>query len=110
MVVAGPGAGRRAVRRPAGQRQPGAFEVTTLPDGPAADRALRDRQAYAAFVLGPTGPALHTAPGAAPAVAGLLTEAAASLPRSPLPVVEVVPADRTTRVAPASPPDSCRSR
>ncbi|MFG2053685.1 hypothetical protein ACGFI9_06575 [Micromonospora sp. NPDC048930] len=74
--------------------RPGAFDVTTLPDGAAADRALRDREVYAAFVAGPDGVALHTAPAASPTVAALLTEASAQLSAGrPVPVVPVVPAD-----------------
>ncbi|MFG3699578.1 hypothetical protein ACGF5C_16890 [Micromonospora sp. NPDC047620] len=74
--------------------RPGAFDVTTLPDAAAADRALRDRQVYAAFVAGPEGVSLHTAPAASPTVAALLTEAAAQLSAGhSVPVVEVVPAD-----------------
>ncbi|MGW1057113.1 hypothetical protein [Micromonospora rubida] len=83
-------AGRLAAARP------GAFEVTTLPDAATADRALRDRQVYGAFVVGPEGVALHTAAAASPTVAALLTEAAAQLSTGtgrPVPVVEVVPAD-----------------
>ncbi|MET8906702.1 hypothetical protein [Micromonospora sp. NPDC004551] len=94
VVVAGPApataelAGRLAAARPGG------FAVTTLPDAAAADRALRDREAYAAFVVGPDGVALHTAPAASPTVAALLTEAAGQLSAGrPVPVVQVVPAD-----------------
>ncbi|MDO3701289.1 hypothetical protein Q3W71_06285 [Micromonospora sp. C28SCA-DRY-2] len=94
VAVAGPApataelAGRLAAARP------GAFEVTTLPDAAAADRALRDREVYAALVAGPDGVALHTAAAASPTVAALLTEAAGQLAAGrPVPVVEVVPAD-----------------
>ncbi|MGR6317145.1 hypothetical protein Q2K19_07250 [Micromonospora soli] len=94
VAVAGPApaaaelAGRLAAARP------GAFAVTTLPDGAAADRALRDREVYAAFVVGPDGVALHTAPAASPTVAALLTEASAELSGDrPVPVVAAVPAD-----------------
>ncbi|SBT51712.1 hypothetical protein [Micromonospora auratinigra] len=93
IAVAGPApvtgelAGRLAAARP------GAFAVTTLPDGPAADRALRDREVYAALVAGPDGIALHTAPAASPTVAALLTEAAGQLSAGrPVRVVPVVPA------------------
>ncbi|SCL55518.1 hypothetical protein GA0070606_2453 [Micromonospora citrea] len=91
VAVAGPApvAGDLAARLAAAR--PGAFEVTTLPDAAAADRALRDRQVYAAFVAGPEGVALHTAPAASPTVAALLTEAAAQFSAGrPVPVVEVV--------------------
>ncbi|MER7457175.1 hypothetical protein [Micromonospora sp. NPDC126480] len=94
IAVAGPApvadqlAGRLAAARP------GAFEITTLPDAAAADRALRDREVYAAFVAGPDGVALHTAPAASPTVALLLTDVAGQLAAErPVTVVEVVPAD-----------------
>ncbi|MEU7673200.1 hypothetical protein AB0C42_00110 [Micromonospora taraxaci] len=87
-AVAGDLAGRLAAARP------GAFAVTNLPDAEAADRALRDREVYAAFVVGPDGVALHTAPAASPTVAALLAEAAGQLSAGrPVPVVPVVPAD-----------------
>ncbi|MGW3789480.1 hypothetical protein ACWD5Z_33295 [Micromonospora chokoriensis] len=86
--VAGDLAGRLTAARP------GAFAVTNLPDAEAADRALRDREVYAAFVVGPDGVALHTAPAASPTVAALLAEAAGQLSAGrPVPVVPVVPAD-----------------
>ncbi|MEV4198132.1 hypothetical protein [Micromonospora globbae] len=94
VAVAGPPpvAGELADRLAAAR--PGAFEVTTLADAAAADRALRDRQVYAAFVAGPDGVTLHTAPAASPTVAALLTEAAGQLSGGrPVPVVAVVPAD-----------------
>ncbi|MEH0820866.1 hypothetical protein [Micromonospora sp. CPCC 205714] len=94
VAVAGPApataelAGRLAAARP------GAFVVTELPDAAAADRALRDREVYAAFVVGPDGVGLHTAPAASPTVAALLTEAATGLSGGrPVPVTAVVPAD-----------------
>lgn len=74
--------------------RPGAFEVTTVPDPATADRALRNRQAYAAFVPGPAGLTLHTAPAAGPAVASLLVQGASGLSGGqPVQVVEVVPGD-----------------
>ncbi|MBQ1049793.1 hypothetical protein KBX50_15130 [Micromonospora sp. C51] len=92
VAVAGPApavaetAGRLAAARP------GAFSVTTLPDAEAADRALRDREVYGAFVIGADGVTLHTASAASPTVAALLTEAAGQLGGGrPVPVVEVVP-------------------
>ncbi|MEV1329057.1 hypothetical protein AB0J20_05715 [Micromonospora costi] len=94
VVVAGPAplAGELADRLAAAR--PGAFEVTVVPDAATADRALRDREAYAAFVAGPDGVALHTAPAASPTVAALLGEAAGQLSGGrPVPVVAVVPAD-----------------
>ncbi|MFE9959477.1 hypothetical protein [Micromonospora sp. NPDC005299] len=94
IAVAGPppAAAELAARLTAAR--PGGFAVTTLPDAPAADQALRDREAYAAFVVGPDGVTLHTAPAASPTVAALLTEAATQLSaRRPVPVVQVVPGD-----------------
>ncbi|AVT34403.1 hypothetical protein C6361_12465 [Plantactinospora sp. BC1] len=94
VVVAGPAP---AADRLVGQLDaaaPGAFDVTRLPDGAAAERALRDREAYAAFVLGPDGATLHTASAASPTVAALLTQAAGEFSGGqPVRVVDVVPAD-----------------
>ncbi|AVT41319.1 hypothetical protein C6W10_09580 [Plantactinospora sp. BB1] len=94
VVVAGPAP---AADRLVGQLDaaaPGAFDVTRLPDGAAADRALRDREAYAAFVIGPDGATLHTASAASPTVAALLTQAAGEFSGGqPVRVVDVVPAD-----------------
>jgi hypothetical protein len=94
VAVAGPPPVTGALVERLAAAAPGAFAVTTLPDAAAADRALRDRQAYAAFVAGPDGITLHTAPAASPTVAALLTDAASRLtPGQPVKVVEVVPAD-----------------
>ncbi|MFF5215538.1 hypothetical protein [Micromonospora sp. NPDC000442] len=92
VAVAGPApAAAETVRRLAAAR-PGAFSLTTLPDAEAADRALRDREVYGAFVIGADGVALHTASAASPTVAALLTEAAGQLGGGrPVAVVEVVP-------------------
>jgi hypothetical protein len=93
VVVAGPAP---AVEEFAGQlaaARPDAFEITQLADAEAADQALRDREAYAAFVLGPDGVALHTASAASQTTAQLLTQAAAEFGGggTPVPVVDVVP-------------------
>ncbi|MEO3743909.1 hypothetical protein [Plantactinospora sp. B5E13] len=95
VVVAGPApVADQLAARLAAAAPPGSFTVIRLPDGPAADRALRDREAYAALVAGPDGPALHTAPGASPTVAALLSQAVGQPPTgAPVRVVEVVPAD-----------------
>lgn len=92
VVVAGPPpaadqlAGRLAAARPGG------LEITQLADAEAADQALRDREAYAAFVLGPDGVTLHTASAASPVVAQLLTQAATEFnDGNPVAVVDVVP-------------------
>ncbi|WP_422771821.1 hypothetical protein ACN28C_01480 [Plantactinospora sp. WMMC1484] len=94
IVVAGPAPATDRLVEQLDVAAPGAFEVIRLPDGAAADRALRDREAYAAFVVGPDGPTLHTASAAGPAVAALLTQAAGEFSGGqPVPVVDVVPAD-----------------
>lgn len=94
IVVAGPAEATAGLSARLEQAQPGAFEILVRPDAAAADRALRDRQAYAAIIVGPDGPVLHTAPGASPTVAMLLTQASAQLADGrPVPVVEVVPGD-----------------
>jgi hypothetical protein len=92
VAVAGPAPAVAALAARLSAAQPGAFDLRTLPDPAAADRALRDREVYAAFVAGPDGLALHTAAGASPTVAALLTEVARAS-GGPVQVVEVVPAD-----------------
>ena len=90
VVVAGP---QQAATAMAGQlraRRPGAFAVTIVADGAAADEALRDRRAYAAFVLGQQGVSLHLASAASPVVAQVLQSALAEPGRA---VVDVVPID-----------------
>jgi hypothetical protein len=94
IAVAGPAPATGEIAGRLAAAEPGAFEVSTLPDAAAADRALRDREVYAAFVVGPEGLVLHTAPAASPIVAALLTEAAGQLAAGrPVQVVPVVPAD-----------------
>ena len=93
VVVAGPAPAANAVAERLRTERPGAFDVTTAPDAAAADQALRDRTAYAAFVVTPSGPSLHIASAASPTVATLLTQAAQQLSNGqPVPVVDVVPA------------------
>jgi hypothetical protein len=96
VVVAGPAPAADGFAAQLAQARPGAFDVTRLDDAAAADRALRDRDAYAAFVVGPDGGpdgvSLHTASAASPVVAQLLTQAAAAQGGgTPVPVVDVVP-------------------
>ncbi|ATO15094.1 hypothetical protein CO540_15685 [Micromonospora sp. WMMA2032] len=94
VAVAGPPPATAELAARLAAARPGGFAVTRLPDAAAADRALRDREVYAAFVAGPDGVALHTAPAASPTVAALLTEAAGQLSGGrPVPVTPVVPAD-----------------
>jgi hypothetical protein len=94
VVVAGPAPAAAGLAERLRDERPGAFELTTVADATAADRALRDREAYAAFVVGADGVTLHVASAAGPAVAALLTQAAGELGGDrPVPVVDVVPAD-----------------
>ncbi|GIF70525.1 hypothetical protein [Asanoa siamensis] len=88
VVVAGPAPAADAFAAQLAQREPGAFEISRAPDAAAADAILRDNAAYAAFVVGPTGPAVHTASGASPIVAQLVGQAAAGMNA---PVTDVVP-------------------
>jgi hypothetical protein len=94
VVVAGPAPAVEAVASRLKAAEPDAFEITAMPDAGAADAALRDRDAYAAFVVEPTGVTLHTASGGGPVVAQLLTQAATQLGTAngqPVRVVDVVP-------------------
>ncbi|MCW6009083.1 hypothetical protein K1W54_31745 [Micromonospora sp. CPCC 205371] len=94
VIVAGPAPAASAFAGQLTSARPGAFEITTVPDAATADAALRDREAYAAFVVGPEGVALHTASGASPTVASLLTQATQQLGGGqPVPVTDVVPTD-----------------
>ena len=94
VVVAAPPPAAAALTQRLQSARPGAFTVTTVADQAAADAALRDREAYAAFVLGPDGPALHVASAAAPTVAQLLTQQAQALGNGErIRVVDVVVTD-----------------
>ncbi|GHJ49502.1 membrane protein [Catellatospora sp. TT07R-123] len=79
VVVTGPAPAVAAFTARITAADPDAFEVTEVADAAAADAAVRGREAYAAFVLGPQGAQLHVASAAAPAVASLLTVAAQQL-------------------------------
>ncbi len=59
--------------------QPGALDVTVLPDEAAARAAIGAREAYGALVLTPDGARMLTAPAGGPAVATQLTELARAL-------------------------------
>jgi hypothetical protein len=92
VVVAGPAPAAGAIADRLRHERPGAFEITTLPDAAAADSALRDRDAYAAFVVDPAaGVRLHVASAAGPTVSTLLTQAVQQLGGGrPVAVVDVV--------------------
>jgi hypothetical protein len=92
VVVAGPAPAATAFADRLHQARPGAFDVSLASDAGAADAALRDRLAYAAFLIGPDGVSLHTASGASPTVAALLTSAVQELSGGrPVTAVDVVP-------------------
>jgi hypothetical protein len=91
VVVAGPAPATAAVIDRLRTERPDAFDIDTVPDAAAADAALRDRTAYAAFVLDQGGVSLHVAPAAGPTVSTLLSQAAQQLGNGhPVPVVDVV--------------------
>jgi hypothetical protein len=92
VVVAGPAPATAALADQLRAQEPGAFDVRTVPDAGTADDALRHREAYAAFVVGPDGVSLHEASAASPTVAALLTQAVQQLGNGrPVPVTDVVP-------------------
>ncbi|HEX6498318.1 MAG TPA: hypothetical protein VF054_04715 [Micromonosporaceae bacterium] len=94
VVVSGPAPVAAQVEGALTAAGPDAFAVTRVPDQATADRALRDRRAYAAILAGPDGLALHVASAGSPAVAGALIEAAQRFGGGrPVPVTDVVPAD-----------------
>lgn len=92
IVVAGPPAATAEFASRLEAARPGAFTVAQVPDAGSADALLRERSAYAAFVLSPSGIALHTASAASPTVSALLTGAAQQLAQGqPVPVTDVAP-------------------
>lgn len=96
VIVAGPAPAAAALRQQLQAAAPGAFDVIEEPDAHAADAALRDRTAYAAFLPGPDGLTLHVASAASPTVAQLLSSAATELAArqgQQISIVDVVPLD-----------------
>jgi hypothetical protein len=105
VVVAGPQQAADALAAKLGAAREGAFEVTTVADAAAADAAITNREAYAAFIVGPAaagsspgeapgGVELHVASAASPAVSTALSQLAASFGQPggpPVKVVDVVP-------------------
>jgi hypothetical protein len=88
VVVAGPPAAVQPIQDRLDQLKPGGFKVSGVTD---ADRALRDRDAYAAFIPSPDGSlTVHVASAASPTVASLLTQ---QFTASGVKVVDVVPVD-----------------
>ncbi|GAA4695087.1 hypothetical protein [Phytohabitans rumicis] len=94
VIVAGPAPAADGLAANLERARPGAFDISTEPDAASADAALRDHEAYAAFVVGADGVTLHTASGASPTVATLLTQATQQLSGGQqVRVVDVVPTD-----------------
>jgi hypothetical protein len=103
VVVAGPVQATAPVAAQLRHARPGAFDVSTTTDVAAADRKLRHRDAYAVFVVGPRGMAVHVASAASPTIAQAITETAqqaaqqagrqAGQQAARVTVTDVVPAD-----------------
>jgi hypothetical protein len=74
--VAGPAPAADALERQLGAEE-GAFDVHRYADEPEARAAIEDREVYGAFVAGHGAPRVLTSTAASPAVAQLLTHAAA---------------------------------
>lgn len=92
VIVAAPPEAAAAVAERLTSVRPGAFKVSTVADEDAATRALRDRRAYAAFVVRPDGPRLLVASAASPAIAQLFAQQAQTIGGGqPIPVVDVIP-------------------
>jgi len=96
VVVAGPRPAASQLAGQLGKAQPGAFDVTTVGTAAAADDKLRNREAYAAFVVGPDGVRLHVASAASPQIADIFRQVATGMSAKlgrPVPVTDVVPTD-----------------
>ena len=92
VLAAGPSGPARALAEQLSTTEPGALRVRVVADGDAADRALRAREAYAAFVIGPGGLSLHVASAASPAVSEAMQHGIAQvMPTADIPLVDVVP-------------------
>jgi hypothetical protein len=92
VVVAGPTQATSAFAEQLEAGVPGGFDIIQMADPAAADREVRERYRYAAFVLDPSGGvSLHTASAASPAVAQLLTQAVGQLGPGEVEVVDLVP-------------------
>jgi len=91
IAVAGPPPATAALKTKLETAHPGAFAISLLPDAASADAGIKDRSLYGGIVLAPSGVTVHVTSAGSPAVAALLTQAAADL--GPAPVVDVVPTD-----------------
>jgi hypothetical protein len=92
--VAGPSAATEPVERRLAALD-GSFDIHRYPDGPAARRAIEEREVYGAFVATGADTRALTATAAGATVAGLLEQAAGGAPSgaaAPVDVQDVVPA------------------
>jgi hypothetical protein len=97
VVAAGPQQQVQAVVAGIGGAQPGAFDMTVVPDEQAARSAVTSRGAYGAIVLGPHGVSIYTASAASGAVAQSLAQAVPDAvhranPQAQVTVTDLVPA------------------
>ncbi|WP_462202903.1 hypothetical protein [Frankia sp. CcWB3] len=99
ILTVGPAPAATALADQISRVEPGALTVRTVPTVAAADRALRERDAYAAIVIGGNGLTLRVASAASPAVTEALTRGIrVFMPGLEIPVVDVVanaPRDQT---------------
>lgn len=95
IVVAGPAEAAGSVLTTLELNASGAFAPTVVADREAATKAIADRDAYGAIVLGPDGTEVLTASAASPAVAQILAQVGGRLPgmtAAPPRITDVVPA------------------
>ncbi|WP_198287020.1 hypothetical protein [Frankia sp. QA3] len=91
ILTVGPAPAATALADQISRVEPGALTVRTVPTVAAADRALRDRDAYAAIVIGDDGLTLRVASAASPAVTEAITRGIrVFMPGLEIPVVDVV--------------------
>jgi hypothetical protein len=94
VVVAGPQPATSALASNLRAGNNGTFDITIMADATAADEALRQRDAYAAFIVDATGVTVHTASAASPTVATMISQAAqamAGTKQQKVMVVDVIP-------------------
>ncbi len=91
ILTVGPAPAATALADQISRVEPGALTVHTVPAVAAADQALRDRDAYAAIVIGDDGLTLRVASAASPAVTEAITRGIrVFMPGLEIPVVDVV--------------------
>ncbi len=91
ILTVGPAPAATALADQISRVEPGALTVHTVQTVAAADQALRDRDAYAAIVIGDDGLTLRVASAASPAVTEAITRGIrVFMPGLEIPVVDVV--------------------